>query len=461
MAGSVRISESEGYSFMRSQKASPGARRRVVGEVLIHGLSHDGRGLARLKGKTLFVEGGLPGEQVAVLLTEDRRRFSSGRVADIQSASDERVSPLCRHFKACGGCSLQYWSREGQLQGKQNIVLDQLQRFSSLTPLEVADPLISQPYGYRYRARLSVLWKKGRLSLGFREKQSNQIVDIRECPVLAGPLQPLPKLLREWLQELNQREAISHAELFLADSGRAIMLRHIRALPPADLNRLEAFAREQQLYLYLMGDDKQICCLFSPVGDPWLYYRIPELDLKFQFRPTDFTQVNWPINCQMVTQALDWLELTPQDRVLDLFCGLGNFSLAIARKAASVIGVEGNAGAVERAAFNADLNGLKNSRFYQADLAALVRGDKSGEDWMYQRYDAMLLDPPRTGAIEIIEQMKGYLPERLLYISCNPATLARDAGVLAKQGFKLVRLGVMDMFPQTGHVESMALFKKF
>ena len=445
---------------MRSQKASPGARRRVVGEVLVHGLSHDGRGIARLQGKTLFVEGGLPGEQVSVLLTEDRRRYSSGRVINVESASDERVPPPCRHFKVCGGCSLQYWSHEGQLQGKQSIVLDQLQRFSSLTPAEIAEPLASQPYGYRYRARLSILWKKGRLSLGFREKQSKQIVDIRECPVLAEPLQPLPEQLRALLPELKQRESISHAELFLADSGRAILLRHIRALPPADLNRLEAFAREQQLYLYLMGDEKHISCLYSPLDDPWLYYRIAELDLRFQFRPTDFTQVNWPINCQMVTQALDWLDLKPQDQVLDLFCGLGNFSLAMARKAATVIGVEGSADAVERAAFNADLNGLTNSQFYQADLCALIKGDKSGEDWLHHNYDAMLLDPPRTGAIEIIEQMEGHIPERLLYISCNPATLARDAGALAQQGFELVRLGVMDMFPQTGHVESMALFKK-
>ncbi|WP_051785989.1 23S rRNA (uracil(1939)-C(5))-methyltransferase RlmD [Endozoicomonas numazuensis] len=445
---------------MRSQKASLGGRRRVVGEVFVHGLSHDGRGLARLQGKTLFVEGGLPGEQVSVLLTDDRRRYSNGRVTDIESASDERISPPCRHFKVCGGCSLQYWSHEGQLQGKQSIVLDQLQRFSSLTPAEIAEPLVSQPYGYRYRARLSILWKKGRLSLGFREKQSKQIVDITECPVLAEPLQPLPEQLRALLPELKQREAISHAELFLADSGRALLLRHIRALPPADLNRLERFAQEQQLHLYLMGDEKHVSCLFSPVGDPWLYYRIPALDLKFQFRPTDFTQVNWPVNCQMVAQTLDWLDLKPEDRVLDLFCGLGNFSLAMARKAGSVIGVEGSAASVERAAFNAELNGLQNSQFYQADLSALVAGNKSGEGWLHQSYDAMLLDPPRTGALEIIEQMKGHIPDRLLYISCNPATLARDAGALAQQGFELVRLGVMDMFPQTGHVESMALFRK-
>ncbi|WP_062269629.1 23S rRNA (uracil(1939)-C(5))-methyltransferase RlmD [Endozoicomonas arenosclerae] len=444
---------------MRSQKASPGARRRVVGEVLVHGLSHDGRGLARVKGKTLFVEGGLPGEQVSVLLTEDRRRYASGRVNTIESASSERVEPPCRHFKTCGGCSLQYWSHEGQLQGKQSIVLDQLQRFSSLQPAEVSEPLVSHPYGYRYRCRLSIIWKKGRLSLGFREKQSKNIVDIKECPVLAEPLQPLPEKLRALLSELKQREAVSHAELFLADSGRAILLRHIRDLPPADLNKLEVFAREEQLHLYLKGDEQHVGCLYAPVDDPWMYYRIPELDLKFQFRPADFTQVNWSVNCAMVLQALDWLDLKPEEKVLDLFCGLGNFSLALARKAASVVGVEGSAGAVERASFNADLNGLKNCRFYQADLAALV-GGKQAEGWLTENYDAMLLDPPRTGAIEIIEQMADYLPDRLLYVSCNPATLARDAGALAKLGFSLERLGVMDMFPQTGHVESMALFKK-
>ena len=444
---------------MRIKKASPG-KSRVVGEVLVDGLSHDGRGLSRSQGKTLFIEGALPGEQVSVKITEDRRRFLSGKTIAVEHASEQRVKPPCQHFKTCGGCSLQYWSHEGQLQGKQDIVLDQLQRFSSLTPETVLPPLSSEPYGYRYRCRLSMRWKSGRLSLGFREQQSKQIVNISHCPVLAEPLQALPAQLQELLPTLKQKEAISHAELLLAEGGRGLLLRHIKPLSTSDLEILKVFALEQQLHLYLQDSPAHITCHYAPDEDHWLYYQIPELDLKFQFRPQDFTQVNWPINRKMVLQALAWLELKSTDRVLDLFCGLGNFSLALAREAGHVVGVEGSAASVERATFNAGINQFENTEFYQADLSALMEDRKAGVEWLNQEYDALLLDPPRTGAKEIIEQMTDMLPDRVLYISCNPATLARDAGILAEQGFKLARLGVMDMFPQTAHVESMALFTR-
>lgn len=444
---------------MQFRQASPG-RRREVGEVQVTGLSHDGRGLTRSEGKTLFIEGALPGERVRVQVVDERRRFINARVKTLLTSSDQRVEPPCPHFKQCGGCSLQYWSHEGQLQGKQEIVLDQLQRFSSLEPQELVEPLVSSPYGYRYRCRLSMHWKGGQLSLGFREKLSKKIVSIQTCQVLAEPLQALPGQLRELLPKLRKKEAVSHGELILADSGRGVLLRHIKPLPETDRELLKAFAEEESLHFYLQGSPDSLECLYAPGDDTWLYNRIPEFDLNLQFRPSDFTQVNWPVNRKMVLQAVEWLNLKPEDRVLDLFCGLGNFSLAIARTVASVVGVEGSAGAVERATHNASLNGLENCSFYQADLSALEEGKKAGVDWLNQKYDALLLDPPRTGAIEIIKQMSDSLPDRLVYISCNPATLARDAGELAEQGFKLVRLGVMDMFPQTAHVESMALFTR-
>ena len=449
---------------MRNRQASSG-KRQDVGEVLVTGLSHDGRGLARTQaalvsrsrdnqGKTIFIDGALPGETVRVRVLEDRRRFINARAQTIIASSKERVEPPCRHFRQCGGCSLQYWSHEGQLHGKQDIALDQLRRFSSLTPDEVAPPLVSEPYGYRHRARLAIRWQKGGLALGFREKQSQAVCSIRECPVLAEPLQELPGLLRERLPQLKKREAVSHAELFLADNGRGVLLRHIRPLLDTDSDLLRQFAEQHQLRLYLQSAPDYVHCLYSPVEDQWLYNQIPEFDLNLQFRPLDFTQVNWAINRKMVSQALEWLQPDSSDRVLDLFCGLGNFSLALARKVHSVTGVEGSEGAVERATYNASINGLENCDFHQADLSALAKS----KEWFGREYDALLLDPPRTGAIEIIEQMADRLPNRVLYISCNPATLARDAGALKELGFNLIRLGVMDMFPQTAHVESMALF---
>ena len=459
---------------MRNQQASSG-KRQDVGEVLVTGLSHDGRGLARTQsasvnrafghragktarnkeqGKTLFIEGALPGETVTVRILEDRRRFLNSRVQTIILTSDERVEPPCKHFKQCGGCSLQYWSHKGQLAGKQEIVLDQLRRFSSLVPVEVAPPLVSEPYGYRHRARLSIRWPKGGLALGFREKQSKAICSISECPVLSEPLQPLPELLRELLPQLQKHQAISHAELFDADSGRAVLLRHIRPLTEQDAEALRDFARKEQLHLYLQGDPDRVYCLYKPRDDSWLYNQILEFDLTLQFRPNDFTQVNWAINRKMVAQAIEWLQPKPSDRVLDLFCGLGNFSLALARQVQTVTGVEGSEGALERARYNVGLNRIENCDFHQADLSALAKSN----EWFNRDYDILLLDPPRTGAIEIIEQMAQALPDRVLYISCNPATLARDAGALAEQGFQLAKLGVMDMFPQTAHVESMGLF---
>ncbi|MRI34865.1 23S rRNA (uracil(1939)-C(5))-methyltransferase RlmD [Endozoicomonas sp. OPT23] len=452
---------------MRSRRTSPGKSRvvggvvkGVVGGVEVHGLSHDGRGLAKQHGKTIFISGALPQEKVSIRVTEDKRRFTSAEVVSVEQPSTDRVEPPCPHFKQCGGCSLQYWSHEGQLQGKQSIVLDQLRRFSSLTPATLSDPLVSTPYGYRHRCRLSMIWRNNQLQFGFRQQQSKQIIDIRECPVLVEPLQPLLPLIKSLLQTLDKKTAVSHVELIQADSGRAVLFRHIKPLSAEDQGKLATFAKDQQLPFYLQPQPDHISCLYSPSDDPWLYNTLPEFDLKLQFRPVDFTQVNWQINRQMILQAVDWLELKASDKVLDLFCGLGNFTLAMARKAGHVVGVEGSTASVERAAFNASLNAIENTAFYQADLAALIEGSKKGNDWLLNQYDALVLDPPRAGAKEIIEQMADRIPDKVLYISCNPATLARDAGVLAEQGYKLQRLGVMDMFPQTGHVESMALFIK-
>lgn len=427
-------------------------------DVRIEGLSHDGRGIARYRGKTLFVDGALPDEIVRVQVIEDKRRFMNARAKEILTASPERCEPECRHFRQCGGCSLQYWSHEGQLSSKQQIVLDQLRRFANINPEHIEESLISPSYGYRHRCRFAIRWQKGNLQLGFREKANNAICVIDGCPVLAEPLQDIPLLLKSFLPTLKGREAISHAECFLAENGRGLLLRHIRPFSEEDQELLREFAASQQLFLYLQGSPDRIDPFYPVVSDEMdhknLYYLLASSDLKVYFRPQDFTQVNWTINKAMVDQAIEWLNPKPSDRILDLFCGLGNFSLPLARKSGHVTGVEGSQSSVDQAFRNADLNGLKNVSFHRADLAS----DFSAEPWARDRYDIVVLDPPRAGADFMIGQLRQLLPDRLLYISCNPATLARDAGTLASYGFKLHRLGVMDMFPQTAHVESMALF---
>ena len=421
-------------------------------DVSVDGFSHDGRGIARYKGKTLFVDGALPGETVRVQVLEDKRRFMNARATQVLASSSERCTPACRYFDRCGGCSLQYWSHDGQLAGKEQIVLDQLRRFAGVTPLEVAKPLMSPSYGYRYRCRFALRWHKGQLQFGLRQKASNAICEIDDCPVLAESLREIPRLLPALLLTLTAREAISHAECFLADNGRGVLLRHLRPLGNDDRQRLLDFAVNHKLFLYLQGSPEHIERLSADANE--MHYGLG--DLKLYFRPQDFTQVNWLINQAMVEQAMDWLTPKPTDRMLDLFCGLGNFSLPMARRCHHVTGVEGSRSSVDQASKNAAVNGLDNVSFHCANLA----GDFAGQPWAQERYDMLLLDPPRAGADFMITRLAGLLPQRLLYISCNPATLARDTQALAAQGYKLLRLGVMDMFPQTAHVESMALFTR-
>ncbi len=424
-------------------------------DVRIEGLSHDGRGIARHRGKTLFVDGALPDETVRVQVLEDKRRFMNARVSAVVDASAERCEPLCRHFKQCGGCSLQYNTHDAQLKNKQSIVIDQLQRFAKVCPESIDEPLRSAPYGYRHRSRLSMRWKKGQLLMGFREKGSNAICQISECPVLAEPLQNMPALLRTYLPTLKGREAISHAELFQLSDSRGVLLRHIRPLSETDRASLRVFAETHQLFIFLQSDADRIERLYPEDSSEFsMHYPLPSEQLVMHFRPQDFTQVNWQVNQAMVDQAIQWLQPAKTDRVLDLFCGIGNFSLAFARHGATVVGVEGSQRSVDQAKVNAKANDIENAEFFCADLSAAF----DHQLWAKESYDIVLLDPPRAGADFMIDHLVGLLPERLLYISCNPATLARDAGSLSGHGYRLQRLSVMDMFPQTTHVESMALF---
>ncbi|PJE79497.1 23S rRNA (uracil(1939)-C(5))-methyltransferase RlmD [invertebrate metagenome] len=441
---------------MRARKpAAPVIHRIIPPETLmITGLSHDGRGLAHYQGKAFFVEGALEGEQVQIKIQEEHRRFVNAKTTAVLQVSPERCKPDCPSFSHCGGCSMQYWSHTGQLKGKQRIVLEQLERFGDVIPELVVAPLTSTPYGYRHRCRLAIRWGKGGLRLGFRQKGSNAVCPVDSCSVLVPSLQNLPKWLQQILPELKGKTAVSHAELIQAENITAVILRHTRMLSAEDKGLLVDRARDKQCQLWLQDNSGQLVQLYSPDSLP-LSYSLPDFQLELLFLPGDFTQVNASMNRLMVAQAVKWLQPDSHDNILDLFCGLGNFSLPLSRYTRQVTGVEVSGGAIERAKNNAVHNNINNCHFFQGDLTGHL-----SNQWSRDQYDALVLDPPRTGARELLKKLEVALPERILYISCNPATLARDAGLLKEQGFSLKQLGIMDMFPQTEHIESMALFQR-
>ncbi|MGD8177031.1 23S rRNA (uracil(1939)-C(5))-methyltransferase RlmD [Marinimicrobium sp. ARAG 43.8] len=436
--------------------------------VTIERLSHDGRGIAHWQGKTMFVVGGLPGERVDVRLVAEQTRFTEAQVIAWQTQSPERQAPPCEHYDQCGGCQLQHLAPAAQLVQKQNTVLDQLARWASLEPQYLATPITSPSEGYRHRARLGVRTDRGgTVTLGFRRRRQNQLVDIEHCAVLAEPLNALLPPLREWLSALSPRDAVSHVELLLAEEGPALVIRQVKTLARTDrwglANRLPTVAPEH--IWFQPPKDELLVGVEGQEVDPRLSYQLPDFDVTLAFHPRDFTQVNATVNQRMVAQAVQWLAPQPGERVLDLFCGMGNFTLPLARSGARLVGLEGSATMVERGRQNARRNGL-DVVFETANLAdagrtpgTLWRGGFRGGS-SAPGPDAVLLDPPRDGAREILAPLAQLKPERLVYVSCNPATLARDAGELAVAGYDLQSLGVLDMFPHTEHVESMALFRR-
>ncbi|OOV88924.1 hypothetical protein BTA35_0202340 [Oceanospirillum linum] len=437
----------------------------LVSELPIERLSHDGRGIARHKGKTVFVEGALAGEVVSIHITKTHRRFDEAVCEVVHSQSPDRVTPSCEYYQQCGGCGLQHLTLERQREVKQSALVDQLERFGKLTDIPVQAMLADAPWGYRRKARLGVKWsRQEELIIGFREKGSSHLVSIQHCAVLHPELSAIIPSLYQLIPELESRRTIGHLELAHSDEGCALVVRHLKALSHKDQMLWLNWAEEHSIQLYWQKDQADSlvkACLEKgkPVmlsGDdlPVLSYRHNDVTLTFQ--PNDFIQVNPAINQQMVNQALEWLQLKESDVVLDLFAGFGNFSLPLAKKVASVTGVEGAANLVRQARVNAKLNGIENAFFEAADLSQAFKG----LSWAKTRYNVVLLDPPRTGAQTICEQMKSLGAKKVLYVSCNPSTLARDSAILAEQGFRLVKAGIMDMFPQTAHVESMALFER-
>lgn len=427
-------------------------------QATIEDLSHEGRGIAHLDGKTIFIDNALPGETVLFRYTALHGRFDEGEAIAIDNPSAQRVAPQCPHFGVCGGCSLQHLSPEAQMALKQKTLLEQFQHVGHVMPERILPPLTGPVWGYRHKARLGVKYvaKKGGGMVGFREKRSPYVTDMQSCAVLQAQVGQRIMALRELIGSLEAKQRIAQIEVAVGEDNTALVLRNLDPLSPADTDTLIAFAQDTGLQLYLQpGGPKTVVPLYpeSP-GD--LHYQLP-LDLNLAFQPTDFTQVNPVINRQMIERAIEFLALDEEDSLLELFCGLGNFTLPLATRAGRIMAVEGEASLVERAEQNARRYGLENVQYAVANLQDI----QTEADWLQGDYNKMLLDPPRSGATEIIQQLDFSSIERVLYISCNPATLARDAGELVNQhGFKLQQAGVMDMFPHTTHVESIALFKK-
>jgi 23S rRNA (uracil1939-C5)-methyltransferase len=440
-------------------------------ELEITDLSHDGRGVARRPeghvhaGKTVFVAGALPGERVVVQQTGRQRSFDDARTLEVLQASPDRVAPRCTHFGTCGGCALQHLDEARQIHAKQRVLLDNLERIGHVAPATVLEPLADAAWGYRRKGRFSVrrVEKKGRTLVGFREQDPRFVADLAECHTVIPQVGLKLGALAALVDGMDARADIPQIEFIAGDPapdfcGVALVFRHMRPLSDADQARLVAFGREHAFAIFLQpGGIDSVHALWP--GNPRLAFRLPQWDIELLFKPLDFIQVNAGLNARMIRRTLDLLDVQPGERVLDLFCGLGNFTLPLARGAAEVVGVEGDAGLVRRARDNAAHNGLPNAQFHAADLATDLATDLAGEPWMRAGFDRLLLDPPRSGAIEVLRQLPLKGLKRIVYVSCHPGSLARDAGYLVNErGWTLAAAGVMDMFPHTAHVESIAAF---
>ncbi len=431
----------------------------------IESVSHDGKGVCHIDDLTVFIDGALEGETITFLYTNKRKNVAEGRVHEIIVPSPLRVEPQCPHYSICGGCSLQHLAEDQQILLKQGVLLENLKRLGKAEPETVLEPLTGPHWGYRRKARLGVRFvvKKDKMLVGFREKHSNFLAELETCKVLHPDVGLHLRDLADVLRGLSIYKHIPQIEVAYGDDQGAFIVRHLEPFSDDDKQQLTAYGQKMNLHLYLQpkGPDS-ITRLYPAVDIPEsefspLSYSLPEYNIINEFKPTDFTQVNTEINRKMIDLALELLDPQPEDKVLDLFCGLGNFTLPLARKAAHVTGVEGSSELVIRAKENALRNGIENTDYFAADLFE----DFSAMKWAQQKYDRILLDPARSGAKEIAEYLPNFDAHTVVYVSCNPSTLARDTEIMVHQnGYTLVKAGVMDMFPHTAHVESIALFKR-
>ncbi|HAU4369115.1 TPA: 23S rRNA (uracil(1939)-C(5))-methyltransferase RlmD [Citrobacter amalonaticus] len=424
------------------------AKRRVTTRqiitVTVNDLDSFGQGVARHNGKTLFIPGLLPQESADVAITEDKKQYAKAQVKRRLNDSPDRVTPRCPHFGICGGCQQQHASIELQQRSKSAAL-------SRLMNNDVTEVIADAPWGYRRRARLSLNFqpKTQQFQMGFRKSASSDIVDVRQCPILVPQLEALLPDLRACLGSLQGIRHLGHVELVQAGSGTLMILRHTAPLSRADNEKLERFSHSKGLSLYLAPQSEILETVSGQT--PWYESN----GLRLNFSPRDFIQVNAGVNQKMVASALEWLDVQPGDRVLDLFCGMGNFTLPLATRAASVVGVEGVPALVEKGRENAQQNGLHNVTFFHENLEE----DVTRQPWAKNGFDKILLDPARAGAAGVMQHIIKLQPGRIVYVSCNPATLARDSEALFRAGYQIQRLAMLDMFPHTGHLESMVLFE--
>ena len=429
----------------------------------VESLDYEGRGIAHVDGKAVFIEGALPRELVQYQPSRKKKNFETAKLLKILHASSERIAPRCSFFELCGGCVLQHADPSLQVAAKQRVLEDNLARIGRVVPERILPPIYAAQWQYRHRARLSVNYvaKKGGVLVGFREKKSSYVADMHSCEVLAGGVGRMIDPLREVLSTLDIRERIPQIEVAVGEAITALVLRLLEPLTANDEVRLKAFADAYKIQWWVQVKGPETAVPWYPLDAPELTYLLPEFDLELNFRPTEFTQVNHAVNRLMVKRAMDLLQPEPGEDIADLFCGLGNFSLPIAKLGANVIGIEGSESLVQRAADNATRNGLAHvSRFFAADLYT----DQVAAMKKVPRVVKMLIDPPRDGALEVCKLLGPDLrPElkRIVYVACSPSTLARDADLLVHtQGFTLKAAGVVNMFPHTAHVESIAVFER-
>ncbi|MDD9196134.1 23S rRNA (uracil(1939)-C(5))-methyltransferase RlmD [Aliivibrio sp. S3MY1] len=434
--------------FKPKKKASVNTKHQSVDVVR---LDHNGAGVAFVDKRPVFIDGALPEEKAIIQFIEQKKQYSRAKLIKLTEKSPKRQDAICEYYHECGGCNLQHLQRDEQIVAK-NIKLQELMQKQGVECCEIIEPIVGDDKGYRRRARISLMFNKqtNQLDFGFRKKQSKAIVNVRHCPVLVSELDQHLTSLYELLNSFKSKKQLGHVELVQADNGSVLLIRHLVDFNQTDHQALLSYCEERDLILYLMPESD----VLNHVCGEEPYYLID--GAKIYFTPKDFIQVNGDVNKKMVHQALSWLDLKENDTVLDLFCGLGNFSLPLAQKVQSVVGIEGVDEMVQRAQQNGKRNKLSNVTFYQANLEESI----DDQVWSSTKFTKILLDPARAGAAGVMQTVAKLKPQTVVYVSCNPATLARDSQLLIQHGYKLTRLGMLDMFPHTGHLESMALFER-
>jgi len=428
--------------------------------VIVESLDQEGRGVAHVEGKATFIEGALPGERVTYSVFKKKPNYDQATVTQVFKPSPVRVDPKCKHFGVCGGCSMQHLDASAQVAAKQRILEDNLKHIGKVTPGIILRPTYGSPWGYRQRARMSVklVEKKGGVLVGFHEKRSSFIANMDSCEVLPPRISALIAPLRELFVKMSICNRIPQVELAVGERVDVMVLRILDPLSAADEVLLKAFADRHHIQFWLQTQGPETAEPYYPLDAPALYYSLPEFNVTMPYRPTEFTQVNSGVNRILVRRVLQMLDPQPGERIADLFCGLGNFTLPIARRGAEVVGVEGSLDLVRRAQSNAVYNHIGSASFMQANLFDVTPESLSE----LGHFDKMLIDPPRDGAAALVNAISEINPpKRIVYVSCNPSTLARDADVLVHaKGYRLLAAGVVNMFPHTAHVESIALFEQ-